>query len=320
MRWIPTELHSHTVHSDGAMAPKELAAEASAGGFGALALTDHNTDSGRHAFGVAAASRGVLPIPGVELTTFFGHVLVWGAAEAPDWRTFGPHELGPALAQMAQRSVVAVGAAHPFRPGNPFCTGCYWEYDLPFDDLDCLEVWSGLDPDLAADNRRALELWDRLLGQGVRITATAGRDWHRAEAGPGLRSTTYLQVGDDQDFVGALRAGRAVVSLGPLPWMDWGGVGVGGTVPAGLAAPLRFGAADGGFGLPLADLPGARATLVSDRGPLATVRACDGPGVVAPLAASGVRWVRAEVWGPVAGQDRLLAVSNPVYRSPSDGA
>lgn len=312
MKWIPTELHSHTVHSDGAMVPEQLASEALGGGFGALALTDHNTDSGRNSFGARAKALGIVPIPGIELTTFFGHVLVWGTAPAPDWRTFGPHELGRALAQMP-RDQVAVGAAHPFRPGNPFCTGCYWEYDLPFDDLDCLEVWSGVDPDLAADNRRALELWDRLLGEGVRITATAGRDWHRADPVDGLPSTTYLQVGD-HDYVGALKAGRAVVSLGPLAWIDWGGAGVGGTVSTN-PGPLRFGVEDGGFGLRLEEAPGASVTLISNHGPLASAGADEGPTTVPSEVTTSVHWVRAEVRATLGGRERVLALSNPVYRN-----
>jgi len=308
MTWIPAELHSHTVHSDGAMAPETLAQEASAAGFGALALTDHNTASGRPEYSRQAEARGVVPVPGVELTTFFGHVLVWGAEPSVDWRVLGPSDLGPALAALGHRDRLAVGAAHPFRAGNPFCTGCYWEFDLPFDDLDCLEVWSGVDPDLLTDNHRALALWDDLLNHGVRITATAGRDWHRADPVPGLRSTTFVGVEsrDPGAFVEALRQGRAIPSLGPLPHLGWGDAGAGGSI--------CFGARDSGWGLPLSEVDQPMVVLKSGSGVLEARPLADGRSFEVPAGiALGERWLRGEVLGKVGGRDRLLAFTNPLY-------
>ena len=43
MRYLRCELHTHTVWSDGSMTPEELAANAAARGYDAIALTDHNT-------------------------------------------------------------------------------------------------------------------------------------------------------------------------------------------------------------------------------------------------------------------------------------
>lgn len=40
------ELHTHTIHSDGAFTPKELVESAKKHGYYGIALTDHNTSSG----------------------------------------------------------------------------------------------------------------------------------------------------------------------------------------------------------------------------------------------------------------------------------
>ena len=315
LKWVPSELHSHTVHSDGAMAPGTLADEAHQAGFGALALTDHNTATGRPGLTAEATGRGLVSIPGLELTTFFGHVLVWGAEPSVDWRTLGPSDLGPALAALGHRDRLAIGAAHPFRGGSPFCTGCYWEYDLPFDDLDCLEVWSGVDPDLLVDNHRAFALWDQLLDQGVRITATAGRDWHRPDPVPGLRSTTFLGVDgpDPADFVQALRRGRAVPSLGPLPHLRRGDAGIGDRWDAGSDASLAFGVRNSGWGLGLGSVDSPRVIVVSNLGILTTRSLGSDGGDFEVPAPEGLRWVRVEVRGLVGGRERLLAFTNPVY-------
>lgn len=299
MIWLPAELHCHTLHSDGAMEPETLAAQGTNASFGALALTDHNTASARSAYAAAAQRRGLVPIAGVELTTFFGHVLVWGAAEAPDWRFLGASDLGPALKTLGHRDQLVIGAAHPFRPGNPFCTGCHWDYDVPFDDLDCLEVWSGLDPDLEPTNHQALALWTDLLNQGIALTPTAGRDWHRPDPAPGLRSATLLGVSEPspEACLDALRAGRTVVTLGPRPWLE---VGEGG---------VRFGAEDSGWGEPLASFERARVELVTARGTVG-----EGGRWIGDAATLG--WARVEVRGHRDGVERLVAVSNAWLAAP----
>jgi error-prone DNA polymerase len=68
------ELHSHSAFSflDGASAPEELAEQAAAFEYPAMALTDHDGLSGSLAFAHAAKEAGVRPITGAELTLTCG--------------------------------------------------------------------------------------------------------------------------------------------------------------------------------------------------------------------------------------------------------
>ena len=78
------ELHCHSAFSflDGASHPEELAYQAKALGYDALALTDHNGLYGSMAFAEYAKSIDLRPITGAELTLLDGaHVTV--LAEAP---------------------------------------------------------------------------------------------------------------------------------------------------------------------------------------------------------------------------------------------
>ena len=63
------ELHAHSAFSflDGASLPDELAAAAAELGYGAMALTDHNSVSGSMEFAQAAGALGLRAIHGVEL-------------------------------------------------------------------------------------------------------------------------------------------------------------------------------------------------------------------------------------------------------------
>jgi error-prone DNA polymerase len=66
---VYVELHCHSAFSflDGASLPDELVAAALELGYGALALTDHNTVSGSMEFAVSAQALGLRPILGAEL-------------------------------------------------------------------------------------------------------------------------------------------------------------------------------------------------------------------------------------------------------------
>jgi len=76
------DLHTHSKHSDGTYAPRDLVALAAKEGLRAVALTDHDTTSGVEEALAAGAELGVEVIPGCEVSTSFQrrsvHVLAHG--------------------------------------------------------------------------------------------------------------------------------------------------------------------------------------------------------------------------------------------------
>ena len=62
------DLHTHSHHSDGTLAPAQLVAMAAARQVQVLALTDHDTTAGLHEAATAAAATGMRFIDGVEIT------------------------------------------------------------------------------------------------------------------------------------------------------------------------------------------------------------------------------------------------------------
>lgn len=65
---VAYDLHSHSLASDGTLAPRELVARASAAGVQSLALTDHDTTDGLAEAMEAAADSDINLIPGVEIS------------------------------------------------------------------------------------------------------------------------------------------------------------------------------------------------------------------------------------------------------------
>ena len=86
--FVYVELHVHSAFSflDGASLPEELAGAAAAAGYGAYALTDHNTLSGSMEFAVAAKALGLKAIHGAELDLDDGRHLTLLVQDAAGWR------------------------------------------------------------------------------------------------------------------------------------------------------------------------------------------------------------------------------------------
>ena len=81
------ELHCHSAFSflDGASLPDELVPAALELGYGALALTDHNSVSGSMEFAVSARALGLRPIHGAELDLDDGRHLTLLVEDAVGW-------------------------------------------------------------------------------------------------------------------------------------------------------------------------------------------------------------------------------------------
>ena len=210
--YYPFELHCHTLHSDGAFTPRELAEAAKARGLKGIALTDHNTSTG-----VAEAVRvgrelGITVIPGIEWTTFYGHITVLGGHSDVDWRTVLPAKKEEKIRRAVSLGDVAI-LAHPYRVGYPVCTGGKSEFpDEIFDVLTGYEVYSGVLSD--PTNLRARDEYLSLTSAGKKLAAVYGRDWHGqgTDIGYGVTLLGISGTPNAENALEAIRAGRTAVA------------------------------------------------------------------------------------------------------------
>lgn len=120
------DLHTHSQHSDGTLAPAELVAMAAARGVVTMALTDHDTTAGLAAAQVAADAAGIRLISGVEVTCGWRgqEIHVVGLGFAPQAATLQAH-LAQLVALRRERmsNIGARLARHPrFRGTDPVAT------------------------------------------------------------------------------------------------------------------------------------------------------------------------------------------------------
>jgi predicted metal-dependent phosphoesterase TrpH len=161
---VQADLHVHTVYSsDSLIQPKTLVDMLSAHSFiKVAAVTDHDSVRGCKAtVELASAYPDVLIIPGVEISTQHGDLLVLGTEELPP-KPWSPE----AVADYAKSIGAVTVVAHPFRL-------MYSMGDLARNyKFDAVEVLNGTSS--AAENSEA-----KALAQIMGLPGTAGSDAHQ---------------------------------------------------------------------------------------------------------------------------------------------
>ena len=197
-RWLAGDLHTHTVHSDGAMTVPELARFAAGQGLDFIAVTDHNTVSHHAELPAAAAAHGITLLPGQEVTVQAGHANVLGDVGWIDFR-----EPADAWLDAAERAGGLMSVNHPI--------GGDVSWTIPMTRRPPLaEIWhwSWLDTHWTMPFAWWLA-WD------PGAIPVGGSDWHRpgADAPPGS-PTTWVECEDNtpEALLDGLRAGRTAIS------------------------------------------------------------------------------------------------------------
>ncbi len=197
-RWLAGDLHTHTVHSDGAMTVPELARFATGQGLDFIAITDHNTISHHAELPAAAAAHQIILLPGQEVTTTAGHA---GALGDIGWIDF--REPADSWLEATERRGGLLSVNHPI--------GGQVSWTSPMTRRPPLiEVWHWSWLDLRWTN--SLSWW---LAWDPAAVPVGGSDWHRpgADAPPGS-PTTWIETkaASPDGLLAGLRAGRTAIS------------------------------------------------------------------------------------------------------------
>jgi len=197
-RWLAGDLHSHTVHSDGALTVPELACFAVGKGLDFIAVTDHNTVSHHAELPAAAGRYAITLVPGQEVTTMHGHAGVLGDTGWIDFRAdpdgwLDATERGGGLMSVNHPIAGPVSWLHQMRRRPPLVEVWHWSWlDLTW--TTPLAWWQAWDP---------------------AAIPVGGSDWHRqgSDAPPGT-PTTWVESADDGTgaVLDGLRAGRVAIT------------------------------------------------------------------------------------------------------------
>jgi len=303
--WYRGDMHLHTVHSDGARLPEEVAAGARAAKLDFIVSTEHNTPTAGGIWGLHAGP-DLLIASGNEVTTRNGHYLALflPPEQWVDWRYRAVDGAIDRFVREIHRAGGLAVAAHPFCP----FVGCAWKFG--YRDFDAVEVWNG---PWTPDDEAAVALWDSLLvadPRGSWLPAAGNSDAHREPQVIGLPQNVVLAADLERHAIlEGVRMGRLWVAESAAVELAFTASAGGGS--AGIGERLRVRPDEQvTVDLEVHGAPGSAARLVTDQGQV----------LLTPLPADGkVRWtttpqvspyVRAEVRRP---DNTMVALTNPVF-------
>ena len=202
------DLHTHTYpkSDDSFVSPDELVDAARIAGMDGVCITEHDDFWTPEATAELTRRHGILVLPGAEINTDAGHVLVFGLHRY----RFGMHK--PAfLRAEADRLGAALIAAHPYRrrfladPGSdPDVRAEMLQRavaDPVFPSFDAVEARNGRGSD--AENCFAEDLVQHLA-----LPATGGSDTHRLQQMGTAATFFQRRITSLEDLIAELKAGR----------------------------------------------------------------------------------------------------------------
>jgi len=311
-RWLRGDLHCHTLHSDGSLTVAERLQRAVDRGLDFIAITDHNTIS--HHVELDSLEGRIVPIRASEVTTFHGHMNVFGLRDAIDWRPERRGGGAAGIVEQAHRQGALVSINHPSSFGDPWCVGCHWDFArVDYSTLDTMEIWNGGWADVETANEDNVALWTDLLDAGVRITAISGTDSHGpADDDDPTLGFSYVHADEPSEagILDGIRHGRVYLSGGPtVSFRARGSGGHVATVPGDVMPAGRIDLAVD------ADQVEEAATVWFVTSGSSVALGAGGPGGL-HLERAGLEprtWWRLEIRAGGAATGDLRAITNPVF-------
>lgn len=309
--WYAGDFHVHSEDSgDATAALDDISAFAQGRGLDFVVITDHNTSSHFDRLdGAMDRAPGFLFMPGIEVTTYHGHLGLIGASAWLDFRVDRSTDILDTFVDDADAQGALLSINHPVLDLGDACIGCKFDLAGDVSRVDGVEVQTGANRLFTND---ALAFWDDVT-EGIGPPALGGSDDHRAGVVEGFGQspigtpTTMVEATElsTDAIVAGVRVGRTVVKLdgpdGAMIVLD--GEGRDGiTIPASLEGPTSIEAkVTGAEGLQLlwivnkvldsaVDIDGDEVTVVLDR---------EGEGDI----------VRAELWDG----DTPVTIASPVF-------
>ncbi len=202
------DLHNHTAPQswDSLLSPDDLASGAKEAGLGGICLTEHDQFWDHQDTRDLGRRHGILVLPGVEITTEGGHLLVFGL----EGYVFGMHRADFVKAEV-DRVGGAILAAHPYRrnfhEGDGPWVPPYEEQIKRAQKNPLLQVADGIE----TLNGRGSDQQNRFSADLCRdrgMHASGASDTHAVKDIATYATEFERPIADLQDLIKELRAGR----------------------------------------------------------------------------------------------------------------
>jgi len=207
---LKTDLHLHTAEDpldDVRYTAKELISKAAAEGFDVISITNHHRMTFNEDLLSHAQEKGILLIPGVELTIQRRHVLVLNPPPHKKCSDF------PSLSKLRRPETLII-APHPYYPGTYSLNGYLLEHIGLFDALEYCHFYS----QMINFNLRAVE-----VSHSFGLPLIGNSDAHFFPQLGSTYSLIYAEKNLESVFA-AIRKNKVKIVTRPLKYLEMGSI------------------------------------------------------------------------------------------------
>jgi hypothetical protein len=219
--WYAADLHHHADQAEAVTPPADLARSQLAAGLDVLFVSDHDSTVNHGALQKIAERRGVVFVPGVELSPSWGHFNAYPLALGQPLKVDTSVATVDDLFKEARRlGAIVVQVNHPFIPYGYFTSVAKGVAPGGFNPtFDVVEINESAPED---DDRVLHALW-AFWNAGHRYYLSAGTDTHDVWNTHSGQVRVFAHVSGPlgaKTFAEAVQAGHAYVTHGPLIFPD----------------------------------------------------------------------------------------------------
>jgi hypothetical protein len=219
--WYGADLHHHADQAEAVTPPADLARSQLAAGLDVLFVSDHDSTVNHRALQTIADARGIVFVPGVELSASWGHFNAYpwtlGQAVAVDTSVATVDDI---FKEARRQGAIVIQANHPFIPYGYFTSVAKGVVPGGFDPaFDLMEINAAAPDD---DDKVLHVLWD-FWNAGHHYYLSAGTDTHDVWNSESGDVRVFAHVSGPLTaaaFAEAMKAGHAYVTHGPLIFPD----------------------------------------------------------------------------------------------------
>jgi len=209
--WYRGDLHVHSIHSDGRNTVCEVITLARNRGLNLISVVCSSAVSQNYELNIDSY-RDPIVIPGMEVTTFYGHMNIFNIKRYVDFRRKSREDFEKLIEEVhSDGGLISVN--HPDLSREPMCRDCPFRY-RDVKGFDAIEIWNGPWHIL---NSESLLWWHHLLTEGFRVTAIGGSDYHGVDLTRLGEPTTWVYANSCtiEGILNGIKTGRVYITYTP---------------------------------------------------------------------------------------------------------
>jgi hypothetical protein len=215
--WYSADLHHHADQAEAVTPPADLARSQLAAGLDLLFVSDHDATVNHGVLQAIADRRGRVFIPGIELSTSWGHFNAYPLSLGEDLKAdTGTATIDGIIEEGRRLGATVMQVNHPFIPYGYFTSVAAGVAPGGFSPaFDLIEVNAGA----PADDEKVLRTLWNFWNAGHHYYLAAGTDTHDVWHDESGAVRTFVHVDGAvtaKAFAQGLKAGHAYVTYGPL--------------------------------------------------------------------------------------------------------